>query len=80
MEEADSPVRASLRVSLAWSGGEPFEDTDTLVLTIMGYSLDLRVFTVGPQTGQIDWASVGRVHEIANDSGRCLIPVTTDSR
>lgn len=68
----ESPVRASLRASIAWSGGEPFEDTDTLVITINGYSLDLRVFISGAQKGEIDWASVGRVHEVANDSGMLI--------
>ncbi|WVR07311.1 hypothetical protein IAU60_004352 [Kwoniella sp. DSM 27419] len=57
-------ARASHRVSIAWSGAEPFEDTDTLVLTISGYSLDLRVFTSGPDEGKIDWSTVAHVGEI----------------
>jgi hypothetical protein len=56
-------VRASTRISIAWSGAEPIEDTDTLVLTIHGYSLDLRVFIDSPSAGQIDWSTVARVSE-----------------
>lgn len=54
-------VRASTRVSIAWSGEAAFEDTDTLVLTIEGWSLDLRVFNSGPAKGTIDWSTVARV-------------------
>ena len=56
-------VRASKRVSISWDGGEPFEDTDTLVLTIDGFSLDLRVFNSGPQNGNVDWSTVAKVTE-----------------
>lgn len=62
-----APVRASTRVSIAWSGGPPEEDTDTLVLTIDGYSIDLRVFTSGPDVGKVDWASVGLVREVEGE-------------
>ena len=58
-----SSVRASIRVSIAWEGGLAYEDTDTLVLTIHDYSLDLRVFNLEPQRGLIDWATVARVSE-----------------
>ncbi|OCF57152.1 hypothetical protein L486_04607 [Kwoniella mangroviensis CBS 10435] len=57
-------ARASTRVSIAWSGAEPIEDTDTLVLTIDGYSLDLRVFNSGPDEGKIDWSTVAHVGEV----------------
>jgi hypothetical protein len=55
---------ASTRVSIQWSGEEAFEDTDTLVLTINEYSLDLRVFNSGPEQGQVDWSTVAFVKEI----------------
>lgn len=59
-----SAVRASKRVSIAWGGRPAREDTDTVVLTINDYSLDLRVFTEGPDTGGIDWAIVAFVHSV----------------
>jgi hypothetical protein len=57
-------VRASTRVSIIWKGQDAYEDTDTLVLTIHDYSLDLRVFITGPQKGQIDWSTVAKVSEL----------------
>ncbi|CAK9779881.1 unnamed protein product [Cutaneotrichosporon oleaginosum] len=57
--DAVPPVRASTRLSIAWGDRPPSEDTDTLVLTLDGIALDLRVFTCGPQAGEIEWASVG---------------------
>lgn len=76
-------VRASTRVSISWSGGEPFEDTDTLVLTIDGFSLDLRVFNNGPDAGAIDWATVAKVTEVEGSTPgewmRCTI-VLIESR
>ncbi|OCF40447.1 hypothetical protein I317_05750 [Kwoniella heveanensis CBS 569] len=59
-------ARVSIRVSIAWSGHPAIEDTDTLVLTIGSYSLDLRVFNdnAGPDKGTIDWSTVARVGEI----------------
>lgn len=57
-------VRASTRVSIAWSGAPAFEDTDTLVLTINGFSLDLRVFAEGPDEGKIEWSTVAKVVEL----------------
>lgn len=56
-----SPIRASERISIAWGGRPAAEDTDTLVLTVDGVSVDLRVFIEGPSVGTIDWASVGAV-------------------
>ena len=57
-------VRTARRVSIAWKGAEPVEDTDTLVFTINGWSLDLRVFVSGPTAGAIDWATVATVSDI----------------
>jgi hypothetical protein len=74
-------VRASTRVSIAWNGGEPYEDTDTLVLTIRDFSLDLRVFISGPQKGQIDWSTVAEVSEAEGSTeGECrsmIIPLAS---
>jgi len=57
-------VRASKRVSIAWREQDAYEDTDTLVLTIHDFSLDLRVFNSGPQKGQMDWSTVAKVSEL----------------
>ncbi|KAK8858951.1 hypothetical protein IAR55_003182 [Kwoniella newhampshirensis] len=57
-------ARASTRISITWSDAPPIEDTDTLVLTIDGYSLDMRVFVSGPGKGEIDWSTVARVDEL----------------
>jgi hypothetical protein len=57
-------VRASTRVSIAWKGSPAYEDTDTLVLTIHDFSLDLRVFIAGHQKGEIDWSTVAKVSEL----------------
>ena len=65
--------RASTRVSIAWSGAGPTEDTDTLVLTIEGYSLDLRVFvSTSPQAGEIDWSTASLVKEVPGEDGRSM--------
>lgn len=58
-----SSVRAATRVGISWDGAEAFEDTDTLVLTINEFSLDLRVFNTGKDAGKIDWSTVAKVSE-----------------
>lgn len=69
-------VRSSSRVSIAWESAPAYEDTDTLVLTIHDYSLDLRVFTSGPQIGQIDWSTVAKVSELeGSTTGTLLAPI-----
>ena len=62
-----SAVRASSRVSISWKDDLAYEDTDTLVLTIHDFSLDLRVFVAGARKGKIDWSTVAKVSE-ANGS------------
>jgi hypothetical protein len=61
-------VRASTRVSISWDGAAPYEDTDTLVLTVQSFSLDLRVFNTGPEKGTIDWSTVAKVSETAEST------------
>ena len=70
-----SPVRASTRISIAWSGAEAYENTDTLVLTINGWSLDLRVYIGGPHEGEVEWATVGNVIELegSTDGASCVL-------
>lgn len=45
------------RVSLRWLPEQPFENTDTLVLAIGEWYVDLRV---DKQSGKIDWAIAGQ--------------------
>lgn len=67
-----SPVRASTRVSLNWPqhGSGPSEDTDTLILTINNYCLDLRIFLeIHADAGKVDWSTVSMVENVAGSSG-----------
>jgi hypothetical protein len=68
-------VRASTRISISWKGAESYEDTDTLVLTINSWSLDLRVVNTGPRVGQIDWSTVARVTELPSSTSGQLQPI-----
>ena len=71
-------VRASVRVSIAWSNEPSYEDTNTLVLTINGWSIDLRVFTRPPsREGTIDWATVSRVTELPSSTPGTFSPPTS---
>lgn len=73
---ATAPYRALTRVSIAWSGNPASEDTDTLVLTIGRYSVDLRMWASGPLRGEIEWGMVGYVAE-APSSTKGMSQTTT---
>jgi Protein HRI1 len=62
------PVMPSVskRISIAWDGGEPFEDTDTLVIVGNNYFVDVRV---KKDTGGLDWAMAGVKEWVHKDSG-----------
>lgn len=47
----------STRLSLRWLPEEPFENTDTLVLMVGEWYVDLRVHK---QSGKLDWAIAGQ--------------------
>jgi hypothetical protein len=47
----------STRVSLRWLPDPAFENTDTIVLSLMGWYVDLRV---DKSSGKIDWAIAGQ--------------------
>ncbi|KAL8276398.1 hypothetical protein RQP46_011196 [Phenoliferia psychrophenolica] len=47
------------RESLRWLPAAAFNDTDVLVISVGKYFVDLRVFTSGPNAGQIDWSMGG---------------------
>jgi len=59
-----NPIRASRRISISWSNAPAYEDTDTLVLTINGYSIDLRAYIAGEKKGELGWATVGEIIEL----------------
>jgi hypothetical protein len=48
---------ASTRVSLRWLPEPPFENTETLVLMVGQWYVDLRV---DKETGALDWAIAGQ--------------------
>lgn len=48
--------RLSTRVSIRWVPGEPSEPTDTLVMSVGGWYVDLRITK---SDGSIDWAMAG---------------------
>lgn len=68
-EQAQTAPQVSTRVSIAWNGQAPFENTDTLTLTgPNGHYLDLRVFKGGLNSGQLEWGLAGRAVDIGADS------------
>ncbi|OKP14546.1 hypothetical protein PENSUB_13898 [Penicillium subrubescens] len=52
-----SQSRASTRVSLRWLPGPPFENTETLVLMVGEWYVDLRV---DKESGALGWAIAGQ--------------------
>jgi hypothetical protein len=59
----------SKRISIAWDGDEPFEDTDTLVIVGNTYFVDVRV---KKDTGGLDWAMAGVKEWVHKDSGMII--------
>ncbi|EXJ77584.1 hypothetical protein A1O3_09811 [Capronia epimyces CBS 606.96] len=49
-------ARLSTRLSIRWVPGEPSEPTDTLVMSVGGWFVDLRITK---QDGSIDWGMAG---------------------
>lgn len=56
----------SKRISIAWNGSTPFEDTDTLVVVGHTYFVDVRVKRT---TGDLDWALAGIKEWIHKEPG-----------
>lgn len=52
-----SDSRLSTRISLRWLPDPPFENTDTIVMSVKGWYADLRV---DRQSNDIDWAIAGQ--------------------
>lgn len=60
----------STRISLRWVPEAPAETTDTVVLSVGEYFIDLRM---DKATGTIDWAMAGtRIVENPNETPRLL--------
>ncbi|KAL2819849.1 hypothetical protein BDW59DRAFT_164883 [Aspergillus cavernicola] len=68
--------RLSTRISLRWPPEPPFENTDTLVLSVGNWYVDLRV---DPATQAIDWAIAGERLQVLN-SNDVLFTHELDSR
>lgn len=54
---ASSSCRFSTRISLRWLPEPAHETTDTVVMSVKDWYLDLRM---DKQTGEIDWAIAGQ--------------------
>lgn len=65
-------VRASTRMSIRWPPAEASEPTDTLVLSVGEYYVDLRVSRLDRQ---IDWALAGQHHVVSEDPGKLAAPI-----
>jgi hypothetical protein len=57
-------ARLSTRVSLRWLPDPPYEPTDTIVLNVGSYFMDLRI---RKQDGEIDWAMAGERMILSED-------------
>lgn len=65
-ENPPSQSRLSTRISLRWVPEPAFENTDTIVMSVAGWYVDLRV---DKASGDIDWAIAGqRVVDDADSS------------
>lgn len=65
-ENPPSQSRFSTRISLRWVPEPAFENTDTIVMSVAGWYVDLRV---DKASGDIDWAIAGqRVVDDADSS------------
>ena len=63
----------SKRVSIAWDGGIPSEDTETLVIVGNTYFVDVRI---KKETGGLDWAMAGVKEWVHKGSGAKAIYAT----
>ncbi|PWY75021.1 hypothetical protein BO70DRAFT_364110 [Aspergillus heteromorphus CBS 117.55] len=57
VESSSSQSRLSTRISLRWVPEPAFENTDTIVMSVAGWYVDLRV---DKKSGAIDWAIAGQ--------------------
>ncbi|KAJ5479226.1 hypothetical protein N7530_004735 [Penicillium desertorum] len=64
------------RISMRWASETPFETTDTLVITVGEWYIDL---PVDKQTGKIDWALAGECMQESKDPRRVVFTHEIDS-
>ncbi|KAJ5492330.1 hypothetical protein N7453_010427 [Penicillium expansum] len=64
------------RISMRWASETPFETTDTLVITVGEWYVDLRV---DKQSGKIDWALAGECIQESKDPRRVVFTHEIDS-
>lgn len=64
-------ARVSTRISIRWPPEEASEPTDTLVLSLEGYYVDLRI---DKATKAIDWALAGQRIIISEDPCKSQSP------
>ncbi|KAH3552020.1 hypothetical protein KXW20_002258 [Aspergillus fumigatus] len=73
---SSSSSSLSTRISLRWPPDPAFENTDTIVLSLMGWYVDLRV---DKSTGKIDWAIAGQRIVESQEPLRVLFTHAIDS-
>ncbi|PWY85869.1 hypothetical protein BO94DRAFT_467768 [Aspergillus sclerotioniger CBS 115572] len=76
-ENHPSQCRLSTRISLRWVPEPAFENTDTIVMSVAGWYVDLRV---DKESGGIDWAIAGRRVVDDKDSSRVAFTHELDCR
>ncbi|GIK06756.1 hypothetical protein Aspvir_002407 [Aspergillus viridinutans] len=76
MTTSQSTSSLSTRVSLRWLPDPAFENTDTIVLFLMGWYVDLRI---DKSSGRIDWAIAGQRIVESQEPLRVLFTHAVDS-
>ncbi|RAK87110.1 hypothetical protein BO79DRAFT_31664 [Aspergillus costaricaensis CBS 115574] len=76
-ENPPSQSRLSTRISIRWVPEPAFENTDTIVMSVAGWYVDLRV---DKASGDIDWAIAGQRVVDDADSSRVSFTHELDSR
>ncbi|PYH68446.1 uncharacterized protein BO88DRAFT_454143 [Aspergillus vadensis CBS 113365] len=76
-ENPPSQSRLSTRISIRWVPEPAFENTDTIVMSVAGWYVDLRV---DKTSGDIDWAIAGQRVVDDADSSRVSFTHELDSR
>lgn len=66
-----SDSRLSTRISIRWIPESASENTDTIVMSVKGWYVDLRVDKI---TNDIDWAIAGQRVVDSEDSSMLLSP------
>lgn len=77
MSEAEQPralsSRISTRISLRWVPDPASETTDTIVMSVKDWYVDLRMDT---RTGEIDWAIAGQRLVESKEPCRYFLPIS----